>query len=281
MKRFESVDHSILIIKPKLDGAKRNNLRWFESYLSNRKQYVSYKSNKCTTFESITHGVQEGSILGPLLFLIYVNDLPNATNILDPIMFADDTNLFYSHHDIKTLFSTVNEELEKLGDWFTANRLSLNIKKTKYTFVHKNSVKNNIPLKPPDLHISNKIIEKKSSIKFLGVTLDEHIAWNDHIHAIEKKLAKNIGLLYGARQFLDKESLKAIYFSYIHSYLNTVWASTYFTKLKTIQDQLKHAARIIFNEDILTYSRPLLRSLNALNIYQIKLCQHANLMYKF
>ena len=88
--------------------------------------------------------------------IIYVNDLPNATNILDPIMFTDDTNLFYSHHDIKTLFSIVNEELEKLGDWFTANRFSLNIKKTKYTFFHKNSVKDNIPLQLPDLHISNK-----------------------------------------------------------------------------------------------------------------------------
>ena len=87
--------------------------------------------------------------------------------------------------------------------------------------------------------------------------LDEHIAWNDHIHAIEKKLAKNIGLLYRARQFLDKESLKTIYFSYIHSYLNyanIVWASTYFAKLKTIHHQQKHAARIIFDEDILTHS---------------------------
>ena len=114
--------------------------------------------------------------------------------------------------------------------------------------------------------------------------LDEHIAWNDHIHAIEKKLAKNIGLLYRARQFLDKESLKTIYFSYIHSYLNyanIAWASTYFTKLKTIHYQQKHAARIIFDEDILTHSRPLLRSLNALNIYQINLYQHANFMYKF
>ena len=199
-------------------------------------------------------------------------------------MFADEANLFYSHHDIKTLFSTVNKELEKLGDWFSANRLSLNIKKTKYTFFHKNSVKDNIPLKLPDLHISNKSIERKSSIKFLGVMLDEHIAWNDHIHAIEKKLAKNIGLLYRARQFLDKESLKTIYFSYIHSYLNyanIAWASTYFTKLKTIHYQQKHAARIIFDEDILTHSRPLLRSLNALNIYQINLYQHANFMYKF
>ena len=91
--------------------------------------------------------------------------------------------------------------------------------------------------------------------------LDERIAWNDHIHATEKNLAKNIGLLYRARQFLDKESLKTIYFSHIHSYLNYVniaWASTYFTKLKTIHYQQEHAARIIFDEDILTHSRTLL-----------------------
>ena len=85
-------------------------------------------------------------------------------NILDPIMFQDDINLLYSHHDIKTLFSTVNEELEKLGGWFTANGLSLNIKKNKYLFFHKNSVKDNIPLKLPDLYISNKSIERKFSI---------------------------------------------------------------------------------------------------------------------
>ena len=140
-KAFDTVHHSILIKK----------LR-FESYLSNCKQYISYNSNKCTTFESITYWIPQGSILGPLLFLIYVNDLPNATKILDPIMFADDTNLFYSHHE------SVNEELEKFGGSFTANRLSLNIKKTKHNFFHKNSVKYNTPLKLPDLHISNKVL---------------------------------------------------------------------------------------------------------------------------
>ena len=104
--------------------------------------------------------------------------------------------------------------------------------------------------------------------------LDKHIAWNDL-----NKLAKNIGLLYWVRQFPDNESLKTIYFSYIHSYLyyaKTARASTYFTKLETIHYQQKHAARIIFNEDILTHSRPLCSML-----YQINLYQHANFMYKF
>ena len=163
---IDTVDHSILIKKLKLYGVKGNNLRWFESYLSSRKEYISYNSNKFTAFESITYGVPQGSILGPLLFLIYINDLPNATNILDPIMFADDTNLFYSHRGIKTLFPTVNEELEKLGGWFTANRLSLIIQKTKYTFFHENSVNDNLSLKLLDLHISNKSIERKSLINF-------------------------------------------------------------------------------------------------------------------
>ena len=110
--------------------------------------------------------------------------------------------------------------------------------------------------------------------------LDKHIAWNGHIHAIEKMLAKNIGLLF----FLDKESRKTIYFSNVHSYLNyadIAWASAYFTKCKTIHYQQKHVRRIIFNEDIFTHSRPLLRSLNAFNIYQINLYQHVNFKYKF
>ena len=119
-KAFDIVYHSILI--KKLYGVQGSNLRWFESYFSNRKEYISYNNKNCTTFESITCGVSHGYILGPLLFLIHVRDPPNATNILDPVMFANDTNLLYSHHDIKTLFYTVNEELEKLGGWFTANK---------------------------------------------------------------------------------------------------------------------------------------------------------------
>ena len=143
-KAFDTVYHVILINKLDHYGVKGRNLLWFKSYLNNRRQFITHNNSK-TSFANISCGVPQGSILGPLLFLLYVNDLPNAFSVLDPIMYADDTNLFYSNNDIETLFSTVNMELEKISEWFKANKLSLNIKKTNYTLFHKNSTKDDLP----------------------------------------------------------------------------------------------------------------------------------------
>ena len=121
------------------------------------------------------------------------------------------------------------------------------LKKNKYTLFHKKFVRDNICLKLPHLKIANNSIERTTSIKFSGVMIDENIAWEDYIHTIEKKLAKNIWLLCQANHILDNESLRTIYFSYMHSYLiyaNISWSSTYFTKLKTLQYQQKNVARI-------------------------------------
>ena len=136
-----------------------------------------------------------------LLFLLYVNDLPNASSVLDLIMYADNTNLFYSNNDIETLFSTVNMELEKISEWFKANKLSLNIKKTNYTLFHKNNPKIDLPLILPGLKIVNNVLKMQTSIKFLGVMLDENISWKEHIKTVENKLSKNNGLFCKAKQY--------------------------------------------------------------------------------
>ena len=102
-------------------GVRGNNLKWFESNVNHRTQFISF-NNKNTSFADIRCGVPQGSILGPLLFVIYANDLNWASDILDSIMFADDTNFFYRHKDIKTSFHTVNRKLVKVNHWFKANK---------------------------------------------------------------------------------------------------------------------------------------------------------------
>ena len=270
-KAFDTVDHNILLNKLEFYGVKNSNLKWFESYLHKRQQFIGYDQNQ-TKMNYITCGVPQGSILGPLLFLIYVNDLNNVSDLLDPIMFADDTNLFYSHSNIKILFDTVNRELCKLNNWFHANKLSLNVSKTKYTFFHKLRQNINIPLVLPNLSINGITVKRERSIKFLGV-----------FQTIENKISKNIGMLFKAKFLLNQKCLKSIYFSFIHCYLtyaNIAWGSTHQSKLKKLYKQQKHASRIIFNKDITTHSRPLLKSLNALNVYQLNIFQTILLMYK-
>ena len=140
LKAFDTLDHVIVIKKLDHYGVKGRNLLWFKIYLNNCREFITY-DNSSTSFANISCGVPQGSLLGPLLFFLYINDLPNASPVLDFVMYADDTNLFYSNNDTETLFSTVNMELEKIREWFKANKLLLNIKKTNCSQFHKNSTK--------------------------------------------------------------------------------------------------------------------------------------------
>ena len=281
-KAFDTVDHQILLKKLEYDGIAGNNLRWFENYLKDPQQFISFENNSAKKV-TITCGVPQGSILGPLLLLLYVNDLHHASKVLNSIMFVDDTNLFFSHSDINLLFEKMNKELTNVSNWFNANKLSLNVKKTKFSFFHKSSKKDNILLRLPNLNINGFTTERHSSIKFLGVWIDENLIWRDHIHTVENKIAKNIGLLYQGKNYFDDNCLKQIYFAYIRAYLNyanIAWISTHKTKLEKIQSKQKHALRIIFNQSKTSPSESLFLSLNVLNVYQTNIFQFVQFMHK-
>ena len=198
------------------------------------------------------------------------------------MLFADDTNLFCSDNNTRTLFETANQKLSQINDWFLANKLSLNVEKTKYMLFHKCIGQENIPLKLPLLQLNSNIIKRENSLKFLGFILEERLTWKNHIQLLENKVSKNVGVLYKASKLINSKCFRSIYFSFIHPYIcaNIPWASTNKTNLKKLFGKQKQATRIIFNQDRFKYARPLLKVLNALNVYQINLLQVLLFMHK-
>ena len=215
-KAFDIIDHSILLRKLELFGITDRNYAWIMSYLSNHLQYIQIDENSRTEYCVVKIRAPQVSILGPLLFLLYVNDLRNVSSV--PIMFADDTNHFYTHSDIQKLFLTMNEELASIDRRFTSKKFSLNAKKTKHSFFHNPSKEHDIPRMLPKLTISNHVIDRQEFIKMLEVLLDENLNWKEHIKYTENEIAKNIGLLYQGRPFLERNALLALYCSYIQTY---------------------------------------------------------------
>ena len=150
--------------------------------------------------------------LGPLLFLIYINDLPNISTILNFYLFADDTNIYYESSSLDKLESTINRELNKLYLWLNVNRLSLNIDKTNFIVFHpyNKPVKKRITIK-----INNKAIIEKEYIKYLGVLIDSTLIWKHHVSNISKKISCSIGIMYKLRPFLPLKVLKNVYYSLV------------------------------------------------------------------
>ena len=164
---------------------------------------------------SVKCGVPQESILGPLLFLLYVNDIYNVSSVLFTLLFADDTNVFVQGKNIVNLVRTMNEELCKLSDWMDVNKLSLNVKKTKcmvFSLRKSYSVSDDVILK-------GEGIEQVSTFRFLGVIIDNKLCWSDHIQYIKKKMSKGIGILQKAKKILRKESLLTLYDCFIYPYI--------------------------------------------------------------
>ena len=183
-KAFDTIDHSILMKKLYNYGIRGLANDIFKNYLSNRFQGVTV-GRITSTLESISCGVPQDSILGPILFLLYINDIYRCSALLQFFLFADDTTILYSSKNIVELIDTVNKELLTLTDWFRANKLSLNVSKTNY-IIFQNYKTNFIN---PDVILDSKAITKVQSTKFLGVEIEYKLTWKDHIQIVEKKIS--------------------------------------------------------------------------------------------
>ena len=201
-------------------------------------------------------------------------------------MFADDTNLFCSNKKIKPLFLKGNLKLRKIFEWFRANKLSLKEDKTRFTLFHRPQDRDNQPLRLPALKINDHEIKRSSSIKFLGILVDEYLIWIDHINILENKLPKNLSLLYKTKPFLNAKALKSLYFPFFHSYVtyeNIAWRSTSMEKLKKVFSKQKQVIKTI-SVTSLDYknlkSEEIMNRLDILNIHKLNMYHTVNLMFR-
>ena len=278
-KAFDTVNFQILFKKLEHYGIRGTALIWIVSYLTNRQQYVHVLQSKSEQLQ-VTTGVPQGSILGPLLFLIYINDLSQISNKFYPLLYADDCSLFLCGTTPNELISRANLEMKNIFPWLCANKLSLNINKSKYMLFYKRILK----FRPTiDLLINNQPIDHVLEFKFLGFLIDENLTWSKHTAYISNKMAKNVGMLFKLRKTLNTNTLRNLYFALIHSYLNngiTVWGSAANNHLASVFKLQKRAIRAITFSGYRDHTAPLFKSLNILPLDKLYLYNIALFMYK-
>ena len=190
-------------------------MEWFRNYLSDRTQFVSYKGNN-SGFQNVTCGVPQGSVFGPLLFILYTNDLPNVLKHSKCILFADDTTICQTSHNITYLRECIEYDMECLSDWFRANKLSLNVQKKESCFSPPSTTQSNMI----SIKIGTENIQRVSHAKFLGIIIDETLNWGPRIDYVAKKIGSGSYAINTVKQYLSVRNLKSLYYSFVHSYIS-------------------------------------------------------------
>lgn len=275
-KAFDTVNHPILLQKLQRSGVRGPILKWFHSYLSNRLQTVTINQTKSDP-KHISHGVPQGSVLGPLLFLIYINDISLNTT-LSSILFADDTCLFLSDKDPLRLQTTLNLELDKISNWLVCNKLTLNVSKSNFILFYGKHNK----LKDFNLFVSGEKLKNTSSCRYLGVIVDEKLNWKEHTKLVSTKIKQGVGMLHKVGRYISKRNLMSLYYALIQSHLTyciTSWGSPETPGLNQINKIMAKSHAFINNKvennSILNVE---FKPLNINSLFKLEACK---LVHKF
>jgi hypothetical protein len=283
-KAFDVVDHDILLAKLSKYGIIGPAHDWFHSYLSNRSQIVDINNNHSQP-KPVDMSVIQGSLLGPTLFLIFINDFPNCTS-LSTFLFADDTSALKSGPNLTELFDFINIELRNIAAWYRANKMSANASKTKYIIFHNkgkhvninglelyfNDNEHNDINNPANIHILERIHNNNTntasrSYKLLGIYLDENLTLNQHFSILSNKLSRALFFLRRVKNLLPPSALLTLYHSLFHCHLlycPNILGTSSATNISKIAQLQRKAIRIITSSPHRAHTPPLFLSLNIL-----------------
>ena len=284
-KAFDTVDHKILLKKLKMYGVTGLEYDWFTSYLDNRKQFCRVDGTS-SGVRGINCGVPQGSCLGPLLFLIYINDLPFSLQKCHVSMYADDTAISLSSKSIDDLQNDLNLDLLNLQDWLHANKLSLNVVKTQSLIIGSGpSIRmiENQPDAPPSFSIGDQDIEMITYTRYLGVQIDSKINWGKHIDTLKTKANRALGLIKYSKKYLPSDILNKMYRGIVEphlSYCCSVWGCCSESKLDVLQKIQNRAARIVTSSPYDASAASIIQNLGWPTISDLIRKETATLTYK-
>jgi phage antirepressor YoqD-like protein len=293
-KAFDVCSHEILLKKLEKMGIRGSALIWFANYLSGRSQFVDIDGERSDAL-NIDISVIQGSILGPILFLCYINDFYAATSLFS-VLFADDTTGLGKGKNLRDLTAYMNIELQKIANWFRSNKMAINTSKTKFIVFRTrgkrivpadcNLVFNNNEIGKPEnpnlLYPIDRVHYdgEEKTFKLLGGLFDEYLSFDDHISNLCGKISKSLYCMNRVKNFITQDALKMLYFSMVHSHLSyciNIYGSANVTSLNRLKLKQKAAIRIVCNAGHRDHTNPLFKRLGILPLNE--LIQYSNLKF--
>ena len=281
-KAFDTIDHDILLSKLDKYGVRGIANDWFRSYLSNRWQQVKYSDNIRSVQMPVQCGVPQGSVLGPLLFIIYTNDIHHSINNSSCILFADDTTISNSDKSHKRLSEVISKDMATLTDWFRANKLSLNLSKTNCILFRPKGQSIDTTFK---LTIGTDVINLVKDTKFLGLFIDEHLTWTTHLTKVKLKISSGLFMLNNVRNIIPSVQKRTIYMSFINSHLLygiMLWGPMALAENRSkLSKQQKKAMRIIDNKNKAAHTDPIFNKYGILKLDDLIEFELAKFMFGY